>query len=39
VKMMVGSYNTLSAGKLHLRLVKGDGSKQLLQYDYYFKKI
>ena len=39
VKMKIGSYNTLNAGRLHLRLVKGDGSKQLLQYDYYFKKI
>ena len=39
VKMMIGSYNTLSAGTLHLQLVKNDGAKDLLRYDYYFKKI
>lgn len=39
VKMLFGSYNTLSSGKLHLQVVKNDGAKDLLRYDYYFKKI
>lgn len=39
VKMMMGSYNSLINGRLHLQLVKGDGSKDLLRYDYYFKKL
>jgi hypothetical protein len=39
VKMKIGSYNTLSGGRLHLQHVKNDGSKDLLRYDYYFKKI
>lgn len=39
VKMQFGSYNTLSQGKLHLRLIKGMEGKNWIQYDYYFKKI
>lgn len=39
VKMQVGSYNTLVNGRLHLQLVKSDGAKDVMRYDYYFKKI
>lgn len=39
VKMQFGSYNTLTQGKLHLRLIKAMDGKNWLQYDYYFKKI
>ncbi|NML20208.1 DUF5004 domain-containing protein [Pseudoflavitalea sp. G-6-1-2] len=39
VKMQFGSYNTLSQGKLQLSLIKSLGAKNLIRYDYYFKKI
>lgn len=39
VKMLMGSYNTLQTGRLHLQLVKKAGPNNVLRYDYYFKKI
>lgn len=39
VKMMMGSYNTLVQGRLHLQLIKAASDKNLLRYDYYFKKL
>jgi len=39
VKMMFGSYNTLQQGTLLLQRVKNIDGKDVLRYDYYFKKI
>ncbi|MBO9634389.1 MAG: DUF5004 domain-containing protein [Chitinophagaceae bacterium] len=39
VKMQLGPSNGLQSGTLIIQLIKGDGVKSLLRYDYYFKKI
>lgn len=35
----LAGYNELSQGQLHLQLIKGIDGKDLLRYDYYFKKL
>lgn len=39
VRLNLASYNTLSNGQLKLQVIRGLDGKDLLRYDYYFKKL